>query len=83
MGLYQYTSTIPVVNASRSIISTTTSSLERFQGAAFVPEVDWSIDWTYVGLRFGINTPILLSENNNPVTVLPAPAFSAGLYGKW
>lgn len=84
IGHYQYISTTIFYRIpSHTTTSTTTSSLARFQGTAFVPEVDWSFDWKYVGFRFGINTPITCCENYNPITVVAAPAFSAGLYGKW
>lgn len=57
--------------------------LERYQGAAFVPEMDWCFEWRYVALRFGLSMPIQFWESYNPETVIILPDLSAGLYGKW
>jgi len=57
--------------------------LERYQGAAFIPEMDWSFDWTYIALRVGLSMPIQLWESSNPEPVIIIPNLSAGLYGKW
>ena len=83
LGHYQYIKMVSFIGPSHTITSTTTSSLVRFQGAAFVPEMDLCFDWSHVALRFGINTPIQFWENYNPITVVAAPTFSGGLYGKW
>lgn len=57
--------------------------LERYESAAFIPEMAWSADWTYVALRLGLSIPIQFWESANPATVVILPMFSAGLYGKW
>jgi len=83
LGHYQYISMVSFIGPSNTITSTTTSSLTRFQGAAFVPEIDLCFDWSHVALRFGINAPIQFWENYNPIPVIAFPTFSGGLYGKW
>ena len=57
--------------------------MERFQGAVFVPEMDWSHDWTHIGFRLGVSQPIQFWESSSPETIIILPDFSVGLYYKW
>ncbi len=55
----------------------------KYQGAAFIPEMDWSFDWTHFSSRVGISMPIQFWESANPEKVWALPMISAGLYYKW
>ncbi len=63
--------------------TTMPATLEKYRGAAFIPEMDWSFDWEYVGLRIGISMPIQFWESANPEPLWILPMASAGLYYKW
>ncbi|MGC8578961.1 MAG: hypothetical protein ACP5T7_00370 [bacterium] len=73
-------------NCSKYVCSPTGSGaqpLEKYQGAGFVPEMDWGFDWVYVALRIGLSIPIQFWESANPEPVVILPVLSIGLYGKW
>ena len=57
--------------------------LQRYQGAAFVSEMDWCFDWTQLGLRLALSVPVQFWESANPQPVIILPSAAYALYYKW